>query len=78
MPGSFPTVPPADAMGGLDGGRLFLHRRNHKNEQVRYTNLLILERWNATQRPLIDYATPANSLLVQYAPPAQGSPIPPS
>ena len=62
--------------GGLDGGRLFLHRRNHKNEQVRYTNLLILERWNATQRPLIDYATPANSLLVQYALPRKEARFP--
>lgn len=53
--------------GGLDGGRFFLHRRNSKSERVRYTNLLILERWNELGRPLIDYDDPGASLLIQYA-----------
>ena len=53
--------------GGLDGGRFFLHRRGSKNERVRYTNLLILERWNELDRPLIDFDDPGNSLLIQYA-----------
>jgi hypothetical protein len=52
--------------GGLDGGRFFLHRRGSKSEQVRYTNLLILERWNELDMPLVDYLDPGRSLLIQY------------
>lgn len=52
--------------GGLDGGRFFLHRRNSKSERVRYTNLLILERWNELDMPLLDYLDPGRSLLIQY------------
>ncbi len=52
--------------GGLDGGRFFLHRRGSKSEQVRYTNLLILERWNELEMPLVDYLDPGRSLLIQY------------
>lgn len=62
--------------GGLDGGRFFLHRRNHKRERVRYTNLLILERWNATERPLIDYENPTNSLIIQYSLPRKEARFP--
>ena len=53
--------------GGLEGGRLFLHRRGSKTPRVRYTNLLILERWNETDLPLIDWEDPGRSLLIQYA-----------
>ncbi len=53
--------------GGLDGGRFFLHRRGSKSERVRYTNLLILERWNELDLPLIDFEEPGQSLLIQYA-----------
>lgn len=53
--------------GGLDGGRFFLHRRNSKSERVRYTNLLILDRWNELDRPLVDYQDPGSSLIIQYA-----------
>ncbi len=52
--------------GGLDGGRFFLHRRNSKSERVRYTNLMILERWNELEMPLLDYLDPGRSLLIQY------------
>ena len=52
--------------GGLDGGRFFLHRRNSKSERVRYTNLMILERWNELDMPLLDYLDPGRSLLIQY------------
>ena len=52
--------------GGLDGGRFFLHRRNAKNERVRTTNFLILDRWNLGERPLINYDEPAESLIIQY------------
>ncbi len=53
--------------GGIDGGRFFLHRRGSKSPQVRYTNLLILERWNELAQPLIDWDNPASSLVIQYA-----------
>ncbi len=53
--------------GGLDGGRFFLHRRGSKSERVRYTNLLIVERWNELDLPLVDFEEPGNSLLIQYA-----------
>ena len=52
--------------GGLDGGRFFLHRRGSKSERVRYTNQLILERWNELERPLIDWENPERSLIIQY------------
>jgi hypothetical protein len=53
--------------GGIDGGRFFLHRRGSKSERVRYTNLLILERWNELDMPLVDFDEPGQSLLIQYA-----------
>ena len=53
--------------GGLDAGRLFLHRRGSKSAQVRYTNMLILERWDELPTPLIDWDNPGNSLIVQHA-----------
>ncbi|MAC18319.1 MAG: hypothetical protein CMJ23_01340 [Phycisphaerae bacterium] len=53
--------------GGLDAGRFFLHRRGSKSERVRYTNLLVLERWNELDLPLIDWENPGRSLLIQYA-----------
>ncbi len=52
--------------GGPDAGRFFLHRRNHKDERVRYTNLLILERLELDpQWPLVNYVDPEASLIVQ-------------
>ena len=62
--------------GGLDAGRLFLHRHNHKRPNVRYTNMLILERWDETERPLIDYDKPEDSLLLQYALPRKDARFP--
>ena len=53
--------------GGVDAGRFFLHNRNHKKSQVRYTNLLILERTELPDLPpLIDWERPLDSLIVQY------------
>ena len=62
-----PNCATSQCHGGLDGGRFFLHRRNAKSARVRYTNLLILERWDELPYPLVDWDNPANSLLVQYA-----------
>lgn len=53
--------------GGVDAGRFFLHNRNHRKSQVRYTNLLILERTSLPDLPpLIDWDRPLDSLIVQY------------
>ena len=53
--------------GGVDAGRFFLHNRNHRKSQVRYTNLLILERTRLPDLPpLVDWERPLDSLIVQY------------
>ena len=53
--------------GGPDAGRLILNRRNFKNDRVRYTNLLILERLSLDPEwPLINYERPDDSLIIQY------------
>jgi len=56
--------------GGVDAGRFFLHRRGYKDERVRYTNLLILERQEVDPEwPLVNYAEPMMSLIIQYGMP---------
>lgn len=56
--------------GGVDAGRFFLHRRRAESPQVRYTNLLLLERTKIPGRPpLIDWERPRDSLIVQYGMP---------
>jgi hypothetical protein len=52
--------------GGVDAGHFFLHARNYKDERVRYTNLLILERSSFDGRPMIDFDDPLSSLVIQY------------
>ncbi len=53
--------------GGNDAGRFFLNRRRSRDERVRYTNLLILDRLKFEGRPpLVDYEDPAMSLIIQY------------
>lgn len=53
--------------GGLGAGALFLHSRNVKEDRVRYTNLLILERLSLDPAwPLINYEKPEDSLIIQY------------
>lgn len=53
--------------GGPDAGAFVLHRKNYKNERVRYTNFLILERFKSDpQWPLINYERPEDSLVIQY------------
>ena len=61
------TCATARCHGGVDAGRFFLHRRRHKDERVRYTNLLILQRLEVDpQWPLVNYDEPMMSLIVQY------------
>lgn len=58
--------------GGLNAGRFFLHRRNYKDERVRYANFLILERLSLDPEwPLINYDDPEMSLIIQYALPRE-------
>lgn len=52
--------------GGADAGHFFLHSRNYKDERVRYTNLLILERSSFDGRPMLDFDDPLSSLVIQY------------
>lgn len=62
--------------GGLQGGRFFLHRRNHRDERVRFTNLLILLRSDWSDSPLIDFERPADSLILQHALPRREARFP--
>lgn len=58
--------------GGPFAGRFLLHRRNYKDENVRYTNLLILDRLKLDPEwPLVNYDRPEDSLIVQYALPRE-------
>lgn len=53
--------------GGVDAGRFFLHGRSARSTQVRYTNLLLLERTKIPGRPpLIDWEKPRDSLILQF------------
>jgi hypothetical protein len=54
--------------GSPGAGRFFLHRRNYRDERVRYTNLLILERLelDGNPLPLVNYEKPLQSLIIQY------------
>lgn len=54
--------------GGQEAGRLWLfNREGRRSDRAAYTNFLILDRYRtADGRPLIDYADPARSLLLQY------------
>jgi len=63
--------------GGVDAGRFFLHNRNYKNTEVRYTNLLLLERTRIEGKPpLIDWDKPLDSLIIQYALPRTEARLP--
>ncbi len=63
-----PNCATSQCHGGIEAGRFFLHRRNSKEERVRYTNLLILLR-SKLDRPLVDFEDPESSLIVQYGMP---------
>jgi len=60
--------------GGPYAGQFFLHRRNYKEDRVRYTNMLILERLKLDEQwPLINYDDPERSLIIQYGLPRDQS-----
>ncbi len=70
----------SDCHGGTEAGRLWLYNRHPNSDATAYTNYLILDRFRARAPkgdhkgepvPLIDYANPAQSPLLQLAlPPA--------
>jgi hypothetical protein len=53
--------------GGADAGRFFLHNRDWKDDNVRFTNLMILLRTRIDTLPLIDPEKPTDSLIFQFA-----------
>jgi hypothetical protein len=58
--------------GGPDAGRFFLYSRNYKDARVRYTNLMILENLEIDPEwPLVNYTSPADSLIIQYGLPRE-------
>jgi len=67
-----------DCHGGTDGGRLFLYRDGYRDQRVRYTNYLILERLklDPDKPPLIDYENPMQSLLIQHGLPREEARFP--
>jgi hypothetical protein len=63
--------------GGARAGRFFLHRRDHKDDRVRYTNLLILERLSLNEQwPLINYDDPMMSVIIQHGLPRSQARLP--
>lgn len=53
--------------GGVEGAPFFLHARNFKDERVRYTNMLILERLELDPEwPLVNFDKPEDSLILQF------------
>ena len=53
--------------GGPDAGRFRLYRSSSSDDRVHAANLLQLERATFDDRPMLDWTTPANSLLIQHA-----------
>jgi hypothetical protein len=53
--------------GGKDSGRFRLLRRGRVDDRLRAGNLLQLERASFHDGPVLNWITPANSLLIQYA-----------
>lgn len=69
-----PNCATSNCHGGDDAGRLALIGRNAREMRVRYTNLLILERTalDDPEWPLLNFARPRESLVIQHAlPPAR-------
>ncbi|MBL8963074.1 MAG: hypothetical protein KF787_09040 [Phycisphaeraceae bacterium] len=75
----------SDCHGGAEAGKLWLNNRNPNTDATVYTNFLILDRFRlradrgekkGSPVPLIDYANPANSPLVQMALPTDESLFP--
>ena len=59
--------------GGPDAGAFFLFNTNTADQRVRYANLLNILRGSSHDAPLIDFEKPSESILIQYALPAEES-----
>lgn len=58
--------------GSPFAGRFYLHLKDSKDDRVRYTNFLILERLQLDPDwPLINYGKPDDSLIIQYGLPRE-------
>ena len=62
--------------GGPRAGRFQLYRSGRTSDRLRTANLLQLERTILDGRPMIDWTTPGNSLLVQHALPRTQARVP--
>ncbi|MCL4211775.1 MAG: hypothetical protein KJZ68_14060 [Phycisphaerales bacterium] len=63
-----PNCATSQCHGGVKAGRFFLHNRNYRDDRVRYTNLLILQRAELDpQKPLINWEEPLMSRIIQHA-----------
>ncbi len=62
--------------GGEEAGRFFLFNLNTTDARVRYTNLMNVLRGTSGGRPLINFEDPFQSIIVQYALPANEATTP--
>lgn len=63
--------------GGPNETRFMLHRDNYRDERVRYTNFLLLERLDIDPSwPMINYDDPEMSLIIQYGLPREWARLP--
>lgn len=62
----------AQCHGGQEAGRLWLYTEKPHSDETVYTNLIILDRFrSADGKPLLNYAEPAKSPLLQMGLPAE-------
>ncbi len=62
--------------GGPDAGRFMLLRSGRMDDRIRTSNLLLLEAFADEGRPMINWKTPEQSLLIQYALPVDVAEFP--
>lgn len=55
--------------GGLQAGEFFLYTGQATDTRIRYTNLMTLLKFEVDGRPVVNFASPSDSLLIQYAMP---------
>ena len=55
--------------GGVQAGAFFLYTGNAKDSRIRYTNLMTLLTFQVDGKPLVNFESPGDSLLIQYAMP---------
>lgn len=55
--------------GGVQAGKFFLYTGKAKDARIRYTNMITLLNFEVDGKRMVDFETPADSLLIQYAMP---------